>query len=99
MKTINISQAIIGWTITYFDGFCGDQTRFKIKTAEWDEERAGYHIRGDREQDYLFINKELLKQMVAQGEIVIHKSIDGCPFRETYKIHSTDDCAYKINKG
>lgn len=99
MKTIKIAQAIIGWMITYFDGFSGSQTRFTIKTAEWDEEREGYHIRGSRERDYLFINIELMKKMIVQDEITINRSIDGCPFRETYKIRSTDESAYKINKG
>lgn len=99
MRTIKISQAIIGWMITYFDGFSGEQTRFTIKTAEWDEEREGYHIRGNRERDYLFINIELMKKMIAQDEIIINRSIDGCPFRETYKIRSTEESAYKTNKG
>lgn len=86
MKSIKISQAIIGWTITYFDGFSGIKDTFTIKEVKWDEQHEVYDVRGDRPYEYLFFKEELLKSLIKQGEIVIHKSIDGCPFRETYRI-------------
>ena len=80
-------DTIIGKSISYHDGFSGSLETFTIDRVEFDIERDGYKLH-DKNPDhgFMFLKSENFNTLVERGEYTRNGSIDGCAFREIFKI-------------
>lgn len=78
------TQSIIGKKISYYDGFSGSTTAFKITEVKFDGN--GYEVRDTGRDRFLYFGMGAMKQLIETWRFEQTLTIDHCPVRETYEI-------------
>lgn len=80
-----IKQAIIGKTISYYDGWCGSSNYFKIGYLQKD----GSSIRVFPENGKgwgVFIPGDIIPQLIGVGKAEHHNEVERCAYTTTWKL-------------
>lgn len=80
-----IKQALIGKTISYYDGWCGSSNYFKIGYLKKD----GSSIRVFPEKGKgwgVFIPHDLIPELIEKGGAERHNEVERCAYTTTWKL-------------
>lgn len=82
MLVREIKQALIGKTISYYDGWNGSSNQFKIGYIK--NEQTSVHVFPERGKGWgVFIPKNIIPTLLKDGEYTKSNEIERC----SYKIH------------
>ena len=80
-----IKQALIGKTISYYDGWCGSSDYFKIGNLQ--KEGSSIRVFPEKGKGWgLFIPNDLIPELIEKGVAEIHNEVERCLYRTTWEL-------------